>query len=108
MRGEEGGAKNTGSQQLQQLILLRGRERQTYTPSPAMTLSMACSKCVNFTSVARNLAAINAASLHTLATSAPVKPGVLAASFLASSSRFKWVLMGFKCTLKMDALGLEE
>ena len=44
------------------------------------------SKCLWTMDVESSLAAMRAASLHTLATSAPVKPGVRAASFRAISS----------------------
>ena len=44
---------------------------QSINQLPAITLSMACSKCVSSTLGDRNLAAISAASLHTLAISAP-------------------------------------
>lgn len=43
----------------------------TFVDLPAITLSIACSKCFNSTLGERYLAAINAASLHTLAMSAP-------------------------------------
>ena len=53
---------------------------------------------------AKSLAAIKAASLHTLATSAPVKPGVRADSLRARSSLSTSVFNPSKCTLKIDAL----
>lgn len=46
---------------------------------PPMTLSMACSKCDMLTTVSLARAATSAASLHTLAISAPLNPGVRAA-----------------------------
>ena len=57
---------------------------------------MADSKCLNATPVAFSRAAIKAASLQTLATSAPENPGVLAASFLETSFLSTIVLMGAK------------
>ena len=46
---------------------------------PPMTRSTASSKCLRLTSVQSALAAMSAASLHTLAMSAPANPGVRAA-----------------------------
>ena len=71
---------------------------------PATTRSMACSKCCFMMLVLRSRAAISAASLHTLAMSAPEKPGVWAAIFLDRSCLFISVFNDFKCTLNMDAL----
>jgi hypothetical protein len=47
---------------------------------PPMTLSMACSKWNKLTVASFARAAMSAASLHTLAMSAPLKPGVRAAT----------------------------
>ena len=70
---------------------------------PAMTLSMAASKCLLTMDVANSRAAIRAASLHTLAMSAPVNPGVKAAIFRAKSSLTKSVFNSPKWTLKIEA-----
>ena len=51
-----------------------------------LTRSMAPLKCGRVMEVAPSLAAMSAASLHTLAMSAPVKPGVRAAIFLDKST----------------------
>ncbi|KAK2142327.1 hypothetical protein NP493_4932g00009 [Ridgeia piscesae] len=86
-------------------LLRPGRfDRQIFVPLPATTRSMACSKCCLWILVLRSRAAISAASLHTLAMSAPEKPGVWAAIFLDRSSLFISVFKDFKCTLNMDAL----
>ena len=53
---------------------------------------------------AKSLAAINAASLQTFATSAPVNPGVNADNLRASSSLSTSVFNPSKCTLKIEAL----
>ena len=52
---------------------------------------------------ANSLAAMRAASLQTLATSAPVNPGVSAAIFRAKSSLSRSDFNPPKCTLKMEA-----
>ena len=70
---------------------------------PATTLSIAASKCFLMILGASSRAAISAASLHTLAISAPVNPGVNAANFLPKSSLSKSVFKSPKWTLKMDA-----
>ena len=59
---------NTDSQSWDNIII-QGHGRH-YNPPP-MTLSMACSKCFPSTCGLRCLAAMRAASLHTLAMSAP-------------------------------------
>ncbi len=47
---------------------------------------------------------MRAASLQTLATSAPVNPGVRAASLRDKSFLSRSVFSPLRCTLKMDAL----
>ena len=53
--------------------------------------------------VDKSLAAMRAASLQMLATSAPVNPGVRADNFRAKSSLSKSVFNAPKCTLNMEA-----
>ena len=59
---------------------------------------MADLKCFISILSAPSLAAISAASLHTLAISAPVKPCVSAASCLASSGISREVVRGARWT----------
>uniref|UniRef100_A0A182N998 Uncharacterized protein n=1 Tax=Anopheles dirus TaxID=7168 RepID=A0A182N998_9DIPT len=70
---------------------------------PAITRSIACSKCFITIDSLRSRAAIRAASLHTFAMSAPVNPGVRAAILRAKSVLSRSVLSGPKCTLKIEA-----
>ncbi|MCY1540926.1 hypothetical protein D9M68_765930 [compost metagenome] len=66
---------------------------------PPITRSIASWKsCISTFSLLRR-AAIRAASLQTLAISAPAKPGVCADNFLASTPGA--VLIGLRCTLKI-------
>lgn len=69
---------------------------------PPITRSIAASKCCKVTLLAPLRAAINAASLHTLAISAPEKPGVIVAIFFATSSLEPSRRSGFKCTLNIS------
>lgn len=64
---------------------------------------MAASKFLRVMSVPASRAATRAASLQALATSAPVKPGVRAASFRESSTLSSVVLRGSRWTRKMEA-----
>lgn len=68
-----------------------------------MTLSMAASKWGFSMLAANSLAAIRADSLQMLARSAPVKPGVRAASVLESSSLSSSVLSPERWTFRMEA-----
>ncbi|OSX72219.1 hypothetical protein BU14_0457s0012 [Porphyra umbilicalis] len=63
---------------------------------PPITRSAAASKSSTRTAVCSWRAAMSAASLHTLAISAPAKPGVSVASFLAIASRGVSTLMPFR------------
>ena len=56
---------------------------------PAITRSIAASKCFLRIIGDKSRAAINAASLQTFAMSAPVNPGVRAANFLDNSTLSK-------------------
>ena len=73
--------------------------------SPAITRSTAASNDLASTAAAPHRAAIKAASLHTLATSAPEKPGVSPASFFATP----WIVSpsasfrGSRCTPKVSS-----
>ncbi len=67
--------------------------------SPPIILSTASRKHCLLTHGLFFLAAISAASLHTLAMSAPEKPGVCLAS--VSTSTVSSILIGRRCTLKM-------
>uniref|UniRef100_A0A1B0AG38 Uncharacterized protein n=1 Tax=Glossina pallidipes TaxID=7398 RepID=A0A1B0AG38_GLOPL len=71
-----------------------------------ITRSIACSKFFKIMVSFESLAAISAASLHTFAISAPVKPGVKAAILRDKSCLSKSVFNGCKCTLNMLALPL--
>jgi len=70
---------------------------------PAMTRSIAPSKSSSVTFSPPRLAARRAASLHTLAMSAPEKPGVSSASFSAicSSVISLEMMIGLRCTPKI-------
>mmetsp|Transcript_30476 Transcript_30476/g.81988 ORF Transcript_30476/g.81988 Transcript_30476/m.81988 type:complete len:330 (-) Transcript_30476:948-1937(-) len=68
--------------------------------SPPMTRSTAWLKWVSVTASALCRAACRAASLHTLAMSAPEKPGVSAAIFRAASSRSSASLILPRCWKK--------
>mmetsp|Transcript_47065 Transcript_47065/g.100465 ORF Transcript_47065/g.100465 Transcript_47065/m.100465 type:complete len:308 (+) Transcript_47065:991-1914(+) len=70
--------------------------------SPPMTLSIAAWKSSISTTSFLWRAAMSAASLHTLAISAPEKPGVRPASVGASSSMSSCVLSFFRCTWKIS------
>mmetsp|Transcript_1957 Transcript_1957/g.4381 ORF Transcript_1957/g.4381 Transcript_1957/m.4381 type:complete len:211 (+) Transcript_1957:965-1597(+) len=80
-----------------------GSMTRSFFSRPAMTRSMAASKCSGVTAAASRRAAMRAASLHTLATSAPEKPGVRAASFLAVCSASPSSERGARCTAKISA-----
>lgn len=70
--------------------------------APAMTRSIAASKWLSSIDLAPWRAAISAASLQTLARSAPENPGVRVAIFFATSSLSISVCRGLRCTLKMS------
>ena len=71
---------------------------------PATTRSIAASKCFRTMDSERSLAAMRAASLHTFATSAPVKPGVRAAIFFESSPLSSSVFSSPRWTLVINCL----
>ena len=71
--------------------------------SPAITRSTAASNDLASTAAAPHRAAISAASLHTLATSAPEKPGVSVESFWATVSMSSASRILGRCTRKISA-----
>mmetsp|Transcript_48782 Transcript_48782/g.120999 ORF Transcript_48782/g.120999 Transcript_48782/m.120999 type:complete len:226 (-) Transcript_48782:464-1141(-) len=79
-----------------------GSITRSFLSIPAITRSTAASKCSHPTCVAPRRAAMSAASLHTFATSAPEKPGVRAAIFLAIVSMSPSRLSGFRWTWKIS------
>ncbi len=68
------------------ILFSAGERTRLFFSSPAITLSIAASKCLNSTEESSFLAAIRAASLHTFAISAPANPGVRNANLDAISS----------------------
>jgi len=77
-----------------------------FLSSPPTILSMASRKSCFSTTVLFFLAAISAASLHTLAISAPENPGVCLAR--KATSKFFASFIGRRCTLKMASLSLRS
>mmetsp|Transcript_27681 Transcript_27681/g.89428 ORF Transcript_27681/g.89428 Transcript_27681/m.89428 type:complete len:225 (+) Transcript_27681:1131-1805(+) len=75
---------------------------RSFFSMPAMTRSMAASKHLASTAFSLRRAAMSAASLQMLATSAPEKPGVSAAIFLANVSASPSRVMPARCTPKIS------
>mmetsp|Transcript_18950 Transcript_18950/g.43578 ORF Transcript_18950/g.43578 Transcript_18950/m.43578 type:complete len:226 (-) Transcript_18950:1033-1710(-) len=76
---------------------------RSFFSRPPMTRSIAASKASCPMAPCLRLAAMSAASLHTLAISAPEKPGVSAAIFFAYTSASVSSLRLERCTAKISA-----
>mmetsp|Transcript_13904 Transcript_13904/g.36518 ORF Transcript_13904/g.36518 Transcript_13904/m.36518 type:complete len:226 (-) Transcript_13904:777-1454(-) len=79
-----------------------GSMTRSFLSRPAITRSMAASKCSGSTLLASRRAAMRAASLQTLAISAPLKPGVRAESFLEVGSISPSSSRHLRCTWKIS------